>query len=74
VGGLSEQVTEDCRILVNPKDVKALTTAMEGLLNDDELRRKFSENCRKRVLPNYTIEKFTDNYIKVYNNVLSGDK
>ena len=72
VGGIPEQVSEDCGILVNPKDTEALGRALEKLLNDDELRKKFSENCRKRVLQNYTIEKFTDNYIKVYNNALRG--
>ena len=72
VGGIPEQVTEDCGILVNPKDSEALGGAIEKLLNDDELRKKFSENCRKRVLQNYTIEKFTDNYIKVYNKALRG--
>ena len=74
VGGIPEQVTEDYGILVKPKDTEALAEAVEKLLNDDELRKKFSENCRKRVLQNYTIEKFTDNYIKVYNNALRGDK
>ena len=74
VGGIPEQVTEDCGILVNPKDSEALGRTLEKLLNDDELRKKFSENCRKRVLQNCTIEKFTDNYIKVYNNILRGGK
>jgi len=72
VGGIPEQVTEDCGILVNSKDTKSLGKALEKLLNDDGLRKKFSENCKKRVLQNYTIEKFTDNYIKVYNNALRG--
>jgi len=70
IGGIPEQVTEDCGILLNPKDSEVLGRALEKLLNDDELRKKFSENCRKRVLQNYTIEKFTDNYIKIYNKAL----
>jgi len=74
VGGIPEQVPDDCGILVNPKDTKALGKALEKLLNDDELRKRFSENCRKRMLQNYTIETFTDNYIKVYNNALRGKK
>jgi len=60
--------------LVNQKDTEVLSRALEKILNGDELRKKFSENCRKRVLQNYSIEKFTDNYIKVYNNALKGDK
>jgi glycosyltransferase involved in cell wall biosynthesis len=72
VGGIPGQVTEDCGILVSPKDSEALGKALEKLLNNDELRRKFSENCRKRVLQNYTIDKFTDKYIKIYNNALRG--
>jgi len=72
VGGIPEQVRGDCGVLVNPKDTEALGRAIEKLLNDDEMRKKFSENCRKRVLQNYTINKFTDNYIKVYNNALRG--
>jgi len=70
IGGIPEQVTEDCGILLNPKDSEVLGRALEKLLNDDELRKKFSENCRKRVLQNYTIEKFTDNYIKIYNKAI----
>ena len=70
VGGIPEQVTEDCGILVNSKDTEALGRALEKLLNDDELRKKFSENCKKRVLENYTIDKFTDNYIRLYDKIL----
>ena len=70
VGGIPEQVTEGCGIMVKSKDIEALGKAMERLLTNDEMRRNFGENCRKRVLQNYTIEKFTDNYMKVYNKPL----
>jgi len=72
VGGIPEQVTEGCGIMVKSKDIKALGKAIGRLLTHDEMRKNFGENCRKRVLKNYTIEKFTDNYIKVYNNALRG--
>ena len=74
VGGIPEQVTEDCGIMVEPKDVNALAKAIEKLLNDEKMKKNFSENCRKRVLQNYTIDKFTDSYIKVYNKILRGIK
>lgn len=74
VGGIPEQVTEDCGILVESKDIKALGKAMGRLLTNGEMRRNFSENCRKRVLQNYSISKFSDNYIRLYNKVLKEKK
>jgi glycosyltransferase involved in cell wall biosynthesis len=66
VGGIPEQVTEDCGIMVKPKDSKSLGEAINKLLNDDEMRKRFGLNCRKRVLQNYTVEKFRDKYIEIY--------
>lgn len=73
VGGIPEQVVEGCGFMVKSKDIKALGKAIGRLLTNDEMRRNFGKNCRKRVLQNYTISKFTDNYIKVYNDTLRGD-
>lgn len=70
VGGIPEQVTEDCGILVETKNIKSLGKALEELLNNDDLRNKLSENCRKRILENYTIDKFVNNYIDTYNKAL----
>ena len=74
VGGIPEQVIEGCGFLVKSKDVKALGKTMERLLTNDEMRRSLSESCRKRVLQNYSIEQFTDNYIELYNEVLKEKK
>ena len=74
VGGIPEQVTEGCGIMIKSKDIKALGKAMERLLTNDEMRRNFGENCRKRILQNYTIKEFADNYIKIYNKSLKGIK
>ena len=62
VGGIPEQVIEECGILVKTKDSKSLGEAINKLLNDNEMRRRFGLNCRKWVLQNYTIEKFRDIY------------
>ncbi|MBA7543205.1 D-inositol-3-phosphate glycosyltransferase [subsurface metagenome] len=72
VGGIPEQVTEGCGFMVKSKDAKTLGEAMGNLLNNDEMRKIFSENCRKRVLQNYTIKEFADNYMKIYNESLKG--
>jgi len=70
IGGIPEQVTKDCGIMVKPKNIEVLGRALEKLLNDEEMRREFSINCRKRILENYTIDKFCDNYVKVYKKAL----
>lgn len=74
VGGIPEQITEDCGIIVKSKDIKALGKAMGILLTNDEMRGNFGENCRKRALQNYSISKFSDNYIRLYNEVLKEKK
>jgi len=70
VGGIPEQVTENCGILVEPKDAKALGKALEKVINNEKMRRTFSLSCRKRVLDNYSIRKFQERYIKLYKEVL----
>jgi len=74
VGGIPEQITEGCGIMVKSKDVKSLGKAIGRLLTNNEMRRNFGENCRKRVLQNYSISKFTDNYIRLYSEVLKEKK
>jgi len=68
-GGISEQVTEDCGILVNSKETKAFGRVLEKLLIDEELRKNFSVNCRSRALQNYSIKEFRDNYKKLYRRI-----
>lgn len=70
VGGVLEQVTDDCGILVEPRDVKGLGMAIDELLGNDEKRKTFSMRCRERVLGNYSIEKFKERYINLYKSVL----
>lgn len=60
--------------MVKSKDAKTLGEAMGNLLNNDEMRKKFSENCRKRALQNYSIDRFVDNYIEFYNKVIKEKK
>ena len=73
VGGIPEQVTVGCGILVKAKDSKLLGEEINKLLNDDEMRRKYGLNCRKWILQNYTIEKFRDRYIEIYKKILEED-
>jgi glycosyltransferase involved in cell wall biosynthesis len=71
VGGIAEQVTEDCGILVEPKNTMALGKALEQVITDGEIRDKFRANCRKRTLENYSIDKFRERYINLYKEFLA---
>jgi len=71
VGGIPEQVTNSCGILVEPKDSRALAEALEKVITDEKTHREFFSNCRKRALDNYSINKFQDRYIKLYKSLLN---
>ena len=70
VGGIPEQVPEECGILVPPRNTKALGKALMNLLQDDELRESMSNNCRARCVAHYTINKLREGYIKLYSEIL----
>jgi glycosyltransferase involved in cell wall biosynthesis len=74
VGGIPEQVTDDCGILVEPRDAQGLGKAITQLLQDDVLREKMSENCRDRAVAEYSVSKFSDRYLKEYDKAIEGDK
>ncbi|UZE93504.1 MAG: glycosyltransferase [Candidatus Nealsonbacteria bacterium] len=69
-GGIPEQVSEDCGILIESRNVEELAEGIDELLSNNEKRNKFSLNCRRRVLENYSIEKFKEQYINLYKNLL----
>jgi len=70
IGGIPEQVTDDCGILVPPRDAKALSAAIAKLIQDDRLREELSTNCRARAVADYSISKFRDRYLTVYNRAI----
>lgn len=72
VGGIPEQVPDDCGILVKPKDAEALAGAIERLLEDDILRKKMGHRCRERAVTEYSIEMFSNLYMNLYNEITGG--
>ena len=51
-------------------DVPTLQTAMETLLNDAEMRHRFGENGRQRVLENFKGSAITAEWVKFYKGIL----
>jgi len=69
VGGIPEQVGEECGQLVAPNDAKALGQAIINLLNNDTRRKKLEEMCRKRAEREYNLKLFMERYLSLYREV-----
>ena len=48
VGGITEIITDDVGLLVNPNQVSSISEAIDKLVNDKDLRQKLSSNARNR--------------------------
>jgi len=74
VGGIPEQVTEDCGILVEPGDVEALAAATTRLLEDSALTEKMGYRCREKALAEYSVDKLRDRYVSLYHEIAAGGR
>lgn len=71
VGGVPYVVrNEKTGLLVPPKDINALKTALQRLIENPELRQRLGRAGRKRVLDHFTREPTTRKLEAVYNTIL----
>jgi glycosyltransferase involved in cell wall biosynthesis len=73
VGGIAEQVTEDCGVLVEPKDTESLAIAITQMLVADALRKEMGKQCRARAATEYSLETSRDRYIGLYCEARKGE-
>jgi glycosyltransferase involved in cell wall biosynthesis len=72
VGGLLDLVADgETGLLVPPRDVTALRSALERLLADGELRRRMGEAGRERVRERFSWPAVTDATIEAYEHALA---
>lgn len=50
VGGISEIITEDVGLLIDPHDASSLSDAIDKIIGDDEFRGKLASNARSRAI------------------------
>ena len=50
VGGITEIITEDVGLLVNPEKVSSIARAIDDVINDEELRNRLASNARNRAM------------------------
>ena len=71
VGGLRDLVVhEETGLLVPPGDVEALRAALQRLLADAELRRRFGHAGRARIAEHFTWQRFGDETLRAYEDAL----
>jgi phosphatidylinositol alpha 1,6-mannosyltransferase len=71
VGGLRDLVVhEQTGLLVPPGDVAALRDALQRLVRDAGLRKRFGEAGRARISEHFTWERFADDTLKAYDDAL----
>ncbi len=63
---------EHTGLVVPPKNSGALAEAMQRLLSDDELRKTYSMNARRRVLTEFNFEETINGVERVYRQSLPG--
>jgi len=63
-------VHEETGLLVPPGDVDALRAALQRLLGDADLRRRFGEAGRARIAEHFTWQRFGDDMLRVYEDAL----
>ena len=72
VGGVPDVVEDgEDGLLVEPQDVEGLADALERLAADRDLRARFGEHGRKRVVPRYRVERLVDDTDALYRELLT---
>lgn len=59
-------------LLISPRDIEALTAAIERLLSDTDLRERMGRAARERVLAHFTIDQVVRATLRTYETMLSG--
>jgi glycosyltransferase involved in cell wall biosynthesis len=75
IGALPEIVEDRVSgLVVTPGDSNSLAQAIEELLNDEELRRKFGSEAKKRAQRLFSMKKSVDEYEKTYRQLITAQK
>ncbi|HIB38257.1 GT4 family glycosyltransferase PelF [Mesonia sp.] len=69
VGGVKEALDEHSGFVCKPKNHQEIGENVIKLLQNEELRKSMGINARKRVVDNFTLKNFIDQYEEVYNAV-----
>jgi len=74
VGGVKEALDESCGFTCKPKDAEGIGAAVTKLLLDRDLRKSMGINAREKVLQNFTLNTFVNEYEEAYNDLMKDKK
>lgn len=66
VGAIPEMLTDECGLLVKPKDVQGLITSLKALCSNEKLRTEMGRRARERVLVHYSIDAVFARYMTLW--------
>jgi len=66
VGGVKEALDKDSGFLCKPKDAQEIGERVVELLQNKALRLKMSKHARKRIVDNFTVDNFIEQYETIY--------
>jgi len=71
-GGIPDMIIDhETGLLAETGNITDLAEKIKLLLGDNELRKKMSSNCRKKVLSEFTLNIQAANYYELYKRILS---
>ncbi|NLO05907.1 MAG: glycosyltransferase family 4 protein [candidate division WS1 bacterium] len=71
VGGIPEQITEDCGILCEHDNPEQLAGAMQTLIDDSALRHTMGDAARKRLQTHYSPELHCDRLLELFERLIA---
>lgn len=67
VGAIPEILSGDCGILIKPKDVSSLSSALEALISDEKLCQDLGANGYNKAFKNYSADIVFNKYAEIWN-------
>ncbi len=66
VGAISDMLSEECGIVIRPRDAEVVKKALIKLLDDEQLRKKLGDNAYYRVRKHYDIDVIYKKYLSIW--------
>jgi len=69
VGAIPDMLSEDCGIIVRPKNIDEIRNALALLIQNENLRSSLGENARKKARGKYSVEVVFASYTDIWQNL-----